>query len=484
MSVLVESNPNLVQMHRPYKAGLFVNRQDEIKEIHEKIRLVQAEQTVSYPVINYWGIEGIGKSWLLHYLNDKLSYSQNNNKKFPTLTTLLDFREIKGGDVLDRFAKKLSAQILDQLSTHVPNKLRPRLEAVRKSGNLEDLAEIIVALSENFTPLILLDHADMLHPLDLWDEIEKFFFEPIVTTGRVLIVVAGRRQIPRWRRFEVRRRVMESDKSQIRPFDKRDVMRQVENRNISIPAELLYPYTAGNPHIVDTFVKHIKLWTKKSEKKNIDEKWIEKHNKGFLRVLQLSEEELIKDIPDRLKQPLIAISPLRFFRLEAMRKMLSSKNEKFTSEPEGYFLQLVRDLDQDTEIVWWDREKRAYVTSEVVRKLVNQKKLLEAPPDYLRSHDQAFKMYRQWAEDSPKTSDEFIIEMLFHQASICQATKDISCLRSKTNEILDFARANNLSTDRRLAFFNQIKGDNEILDLFPNGEREDLLRKVESMLNS
>src|SRR3972149_2277290 len=125
MSLLV-ANPNFVQQHRPYQAGLFVNRQDEIDKIKEKIRLIQSEQSVSHSVINYWGIEGIGKSWLLHYLKDKFSYINNDKEKYPAFTTLFDFREIEGENELVRFAKDLSDQIFDQLLTNIPTQIRPR----------------------------------------------------------------------------------------------------------------------------------------------------------------------------------------------------------------------------------------------------------------------------------------------------------------------------------------------------------------------
>jgi hypothetical protein len=480
---LLTANPIFVQNHRPYQEDLFVNRQDEVEKITDKIRLLQAEQPVSQSVINYWGIEGIGKSWLLNFLKDKFSYSRNIiYNKIPTFAVLYNFRDMDAGDGLSRFARDVSSQVLEQLKSVLPSEAKPRLESANKSGNLEVLSDSILVLTKNFTPLILLDHADNV-PAGTWDEIEKTLFEPIVTTGRVLIVVAGRRQMPRWKRFEVRRRLMEAHNSQIKPFDKQGVIRQVEKRHVPISADLLYPYTAGNPHIVDAFVQNIQEWTKDSEKVRIDKNWIEENKKSFLDVLQLSESELTRGVAGRLRQPLFAVVPLRFFRLEAMRHMLIGQNAKFKSEPEGYFLQLVRSLDQETEIVWWEREKRAYVTSEVVRKLINRSKYLEAPRDYEASHKQAFEMYQQWADDSPKTSDEFIIEMLFHHASICEVKNDAGCLRSEVDTILNFARAN-LSVERRDTLHKLIKDDIELLDLFPDEERAYLLEKVESLVNS
>jgi hypothetical protein len=56
-------------------------------------------------------------------------------------------------------------------------------------------------------------------------------------------------------------------------------------------------------------------------------------------------------------------------------------------------------------------------------------------------------------------------------------------LQSQTAKALEFARAN-LSTDRLLALQMQIEGDNELLEIYSDKLREELLTKVENLLNS
>jgi hypothetical protein len=477
-----DANLISVQKHRPYEAQLFVNRQDEIRAIHDRIRLAQSAQAVSESVINYWGVGGIGKTWILQHLNDKFSYQSPTEEKRPSFTVFFEFQKTAEANVIEQFAQGLARRILDQLSAHISQSVRRRLEAIQTSSNLEELANVILGLSKDFTPLILLDNAENISP-DLWDEIERQFFEPLVSTGKVLVVVAGRRQVPRWRRFEVRRRAMDSEKSQIKPFDKQGVLKQLERLNVSITTDLLYPYTAGNPHIVDIFVRYIQSLTESSENIVIDKQWVSKHNQDLLRVLQLSKEELIKDVPKRLRQILLAVAPLRFYRLEAMRYMLGKQNSDVQREPDSHILQFLRDLDQETEIVWWDRGHRAYVTSEVVRKLIDRANYIQDAQAYITSHNHAITMYWDWAKDSPKTSDEFIIEILFHEASICEVSNDLICLQSKFVEVLDFAR-DNLGSERLLVFQKQIEGDSELLDLLPEKLRGEIVHRLEDLLNS
>jgi hypothetical protein len=260
-------------------------------------------------------------------------------------------------------------------------------------------------------------------------------------------------------------------------------VKQLEKLNYSIPADLLYTYTAGNPQFVDAFAQHIQAWKEKTQASVIDNKWISQHNKSFLDVLHLTEKELTKDVPNRLKQPLLSVAPLRFYRLEAMRYMLAKQNQTFQSEPDSLYLQYVRDLDQETEIVWWDRGRRAYVTSQVVRKLINRAKFLESRTDYISSHNHALEMYWQWAKEAPKTSDEFIIEILFHHANICEAQKDDRCLQQETEKVLEFAR-DNLNAERILVLQKQIEGDNELLEMYSNELRDELIGRVDSLLKS
>lgn len=485
---LLEASPTLVQQHRDYQANLFVNRHDEIETVENKIRLVQSDQTVSDSIINYWGVGGIGKTWILRRLNDKFAYHDMHQDKYPTFALLFDFRNYDEKNLLVNFTKNLATQTLDQLasSPDFTTPMRQNLEDIQisKRERLEELAEAILGISQNFTPLILLDHTEIVEKAspELWEEIEKLFLEPIVSTGKVVVVVAGRRQIPRWRRFEVRRRVMESEKSQIKPFDKQGVNKQLARLDDSISADILYPYTAGNPQFVDAFARHIQLWKEKTETPVIDQEWINEHNNSLLKVLQLSKKELTQSVPTRLYQPFLSVISLRYYRLEAMRYMMTKQNQDFQSKPDSLYLQFVRDLAQETEIVWWDRARRAYVTSQVARKLINQTRYLEAPKEYMLFHNYALEMYWQWAQETPKTSDEFIIEILYHHAIICEVEKDINCLREQTAEVLKFT-GDSLTTERILVLRNQIERDNELLELYSDEFRDELLGKLEELLN-
>ena len=476
----IQTNINLIRKHRLYEPNLFVNRQGEIDLVQEKIQLAQSSESVSETIINFWGTRGIGKTWILKQLKNKFSYQPLGKEKYPTFALFFEFSDIQNKDILEILKKDLASQIVTQLSAaSLSTALKLQLDHVVTSGNIEELADVIFELSKNFIPLILLDNTERVQS-EIWEEIERQFFEPIICTGRTFIVVSGRRQVPRWRRFEVRRRVLEPDKSQVRPFDKLAVTSQIKNRKFSIPVNSLFPYTAGNPHLVDTLIQHIQTWQDVEKKKKIDVSWLEAHQSGILKVLQVAENDLLKKIDNRLRSSLVAVAPLRFYRLEAMRFMLTTKNKKSKNQPDGYYLNLVRDLDQETDVVWWDREHRAYVTSEVVRKLINRRQLLENKKEFITSHENALEMYRLWTNESPRTSEEFIVEILFHYASLFEVNRNASKLRLNFNDALQLV--GNLTSDRMIILQKQIDGDRELMDLLPEKLYDELRQQVESLL--
>jgi hypothetical protein len=337
------------------------------------------------------------------------------------------------------------------------------------TGDITTLADTLRKLSRRFVPLILLDNTERIDPSD-WAELEQELVEPLVSSNRVLVVVAGRRRAPRWRRFEVRRRAMEPDETRINPFDKDQIVKQIEKQGYRLPADLLLSYTAGNPHLVDAIARHIREWTNGKEPDRI---WFDQHeNDLLLPILAAYEEHLLENVPERLRTVLQAVSPLRAYRLEALRFMLVHGEQEAESLPDGYYLGLLRDLEQRTEVVWWSHNRRAYQTDEMVRRVMNRRLLLQNDQEYKRRHRQALQMYWNWAEDYPEASEDFIIEIWFHLASLYLADEDRPRLQAEAERAMRFAQQK-LTSDRLLVLQMQLeengkhRGDSELIELLP-----------------
>jgi hypothetical protein len=119
--------------------------------------------------------------------------------------------------------------------------------------------------------------------------------------------------------------------------------------------------------------------------------------------------------------------------------------------------------------VWWNRDRRAYVTSEVVRQVINRRRLLDNDKDFVCYHMYAYDMYWEWVREYPQASEDFIVEICFHLGNIYLAKQDINGLHEKTLDALNFAK-DQLNQDRLMILqiaFSEEKGDRELLDLLP-----------------
>jgi hypothetical protein len=349
-----------------------------------------------------------------------------------------------------------------------------------ETGNVEALLRSLAKLSTRFVLLLLLDAADTV-PASVWEELETQLIEPVVLGGNALVIVAGRRQVPRWRRFEVRRRVMEPEKSHLRAFDRQAVINQINKLDYRIPIDLLLPYTAGNPLLVEAIAWHIRAWTPQDKKP--DQASLNQHRGDLLQILSAYEQQLLEHVPSDLKPVLYAVSPLRFYRLESLRFMLTKQSPEAGSRSEFYYLNTLRALDREIEVVWWDRECRAYATSETVRKVINRRWLLEDGKNYTARHGSALEMYWDWASDYAEASEDSILEIWFHLASVYLATGDLDQLRREAMEALSFA-GEHLSSGHLLILQKQLEGDKELRDLLPEALFDELSQSLEQSVES
>jgi len=377
---------------------------------------------------------------------------------------------------LEQITRTLAEQVYTQL-TFVLSKLsqedQDRFEQARSFGHTLSLVNILLILARDYTPLLLIDNAENIPSSD-WSALESQLIEPLVSAGQSLVIVAGRRQVLNWKRFEVRRRVMEPDKSHVGAFDEETVSKQIHQHAYDVPVELIFPYTGGNPLLVDALAQHIVEWKRGVAGEDLNHAWLDQRQGGILQILRASEAKLLENVPTALLSVLYAVSPLRFYRLEALRYMLIRSEIESADRAEGYYLNLLHALDQQTDVVWWNRERRAYVTSQDVRQIVNRRQLLEDPDVYVGRHTQACDMYWGWVKEYPEASEDFILEIWFHLASRYLADSNADVLHTETMRALEFARTH-LKKDRFIILPEQLRGDRELLDLLPDDLRGELM---------
>ncbi len=469
-----------------YHPSKFVERTQELGTIEKKVSEAYSG-TPAESVINFWGIKGIGKTWLLNHLHYTYQYKKDFKSVFdyPTFTLFYSFPPDSKKFVFKTMTTQLAGEAISQLPSDFIKDQQRNLNLAQKSGSVQALVVALSEISKQITPLILFDNTESVAS-NKWEKVEKEIIEPLVQTNRVIIVVAGRREIPRWRRFEVRRRLMDTSHSMVQPFNSELAAKQIQKADYPFPidTDVVFPYTAGSPYLVDRLARSISLWSSQETDEAFDREWLARHHKDdLLQILQNTENEMLERVPQKLRAVLSILSPLRFYRLEALKFMLIQENANSKQKSDGYYLGILRDLEQKTEVVWWDRKQRAYVTSTVIRKLVNKKLLLEGEgAEYIKQHTHALKMYWSWAKKYPEASEDFVLEILFHLASLWNESVDNQELVEEAKRSLEFAYKH-LSIERLLILHKQMEGDKELLDLLPKSLHIELVERNGTVLN-
>ncbi len=443
-------------------------RQPELERISHSVKQSLRGERIEWPVVNFWGVTGIGKSWLLQHVN--YLYQPDPYKQQKTIVLLYKFENNESAK-LTTLARKLASSLKAQLPPELKsNEEMQRALQQASQGNHHALIHALDACTAHkLTPIILFDDTEIVNA-EAWEQIEKELMEPLVLNGRILFVIAGRRYIPRWRRFEVRRRVQEPHETHLAPFSKESVKRLLEKRNYNIDADILLPLTAGNPRLIYELGSELQ---EMSRGETVNQAFIKQHNEPIALILERYQQDLLKNIPEELYPYLCAIIPLRAYRMEALRFMLNeaSKEDAYQEWTDGDYLRILRNLDQ-TEIVWWNRDRRAYTTDYIARRIINQRQLLADPEVFIQWHQRAVSLYLQWAAEYPTTSEDFILEAWFHLANIWQAKPQDDTIIQQFSETLDIAKQ--LTTDRKLVIQEQLdphdkdtEYDNELYDLLP-----------------
>ncbi len=465
---------------REYDPALFVNRERELELVARRVNLARAGG-LSDSIVNFWGIRGAGKSWLMRHVQRQYRFQSAAPGGLARQPFSLLFPFAPTGDAVTGpalaadVAVHLAREMQTQLAQVLPDEERGILQSAAGRQELTLVVQVIRSLLTQLIPVILLDNCELLND-EQWQHIENALIEPLVITNRVLFIVSGRERITAWHRFETRRRVKRSQETMLQPFDKQTAMKQLERGGYRIPVglETFYAYTAGSPLLLDKFAHEIAGWKLTAKNERAEYEALSRHQQDLLALLQLSESDILGRATNWL--PLLnVLSPLRFFRIEAVRYMMQEVDP--SEHPDLHYLGMLRDLDREADFVWWDRERRAYVTSPIVRRVMNRRHCLdEARRDrYVAQHRRAWSMYHQWIKQFPRTGEEYLGELWFHQASIHLALQDQAQLQQgiqSTLGLLDTLRPAGLH-----ALQQQFEEDRELHDLLPKAQNE-LIRRA------
>lgn len=397
----------------------FVNRADEVRLVQDIIQDIHQGHAALKRIINFYGVRGIGKTCLLRHLYDRA----------PSQAVRTLFVEFKS--VVPFSSEKQRIQIIRDILKQADN-LITQDKIVQLEGLLENpendysipfqeiLIDLINSLAsrEHQTPVSLLMLFDSTDQADeeILKWLEDHIIVPCIHSDRVVIVLAGRKQI-NWKKFDVNRRVIPC---QLEPFDSETVGAQLP-LYASLASEIA-SLTFGHPLASEQLALGLKQIEQQTNR-TFSQDDFEIHKKELLQYLfeRLIDRQILNDVQSDVRLAIRSVAILRQFDINALRHLLGSSNIlEFRDKPGVYFLDLIAKM-VDCGLVRWDSNQKGYAVDKSIRRMLFLHKYHTEREDFIRMNEEAAKLYQLWIEKLPENRVRSIIERLFHLANMMSA---------------------------------------------------------------
>lgn len=447
----------IIQDLERFDPDRFVNRKTELETVDERVLAFQRGEVVTQPLINFWGVADIGKTWLLKKIEHRYQYdpSKINKVQTPTCPIYYDFAQpsLTVTAVAQSLVHKIAKKLADPLLT---NEQKQTVTQLTQTKKVEDIVDFIIALSSELVFILLLDTTE--HVTDtLWDELETKLFEPLLKSNKVLLIVTGRNRAPRWKRVEVRRRATPIEKSQVQPFDQKTTAEQLNF--FSLPphiAQEIFDDSAGAPGLT-TNLGYYRLHHSEAE-------YFQERTKEWNRYITDILNHL-SQLSETFAEMVTAVLPLRSYRTQALRKMLIGTANYHGDISDVFLLRTLRKLDKQSHLVWWDDHQNAYVTALAARKILNRRLQVEEPTKFLELHTFALGMYQEWASEYQTSLPAYLPELLFHEATIHKAQ---NLVPDSSIELAGYiTMVDEMSIDNQDILHRRLETDTELQSLIP-----------------
>jgi len=363
-----------------YQPRLFVNREKELQILEDRIRALK-EGRDGHGVFILRGARGVGKTWLRHHFQHRLS-----QERIPAVW--LNLKDYIGkdpawavGDIIQRVS----------VATGGP--------AERLGADLAEMSRTLFRHLHQFLqrqPLVVI--VDHVYESDwtLLPLLEDYLLAPLAAEPRVLLLLTGRGRLYPWKNPQLSTLAIPlgEPESGLMPFDQTQTEEQLRRQAPhAVPrARDIYQLTHGNPlanYLVATY------------------------------DLDQAVEGLLEPVPeDRrriVRAYLEALCVLRSFDEERIPPMLATY---YGDESYRQWTYAQARPVREELIRWglarWDATQRGYVIDPIVRQMVEQYLRTQKPQLWHKLHQTAYQLYNQWASAYPATRERWQKEAEHH----------------------------------------------------------------------
>lgn len=389
----------LAQKIKPY-----VNRTKELAEVRERLNLIRRGGLLFEAVLEWYGVPGIGKTTLGQMI-DKLCSEMNvpfarvdfHQEENPHAPSYADDPLLILEDIVNALGLEEPLEFRGMLGRYRQAEEEYLRQERHKRVVRAFLGDMNKLLAKG--PLVLLFDTTDQAARETITWLEESIISPLCLTGKCLTIWTGR--FPqRWKRFEVRRRVV-SEK--LGPLTAKDTEEHVGPMGTRI-----YTLTRGHP-LGNEEVAEVVLRYEAEGRVAPD---LELINALVDRVI---DRYVMKGIEDDLKAAFRVLTVVRQFDVTILRRLLSSFLEEFKTLREPLFLSVLGRL-KSTYLVEWDPVRKGYAIDPTIRRILALHLCYNHPKCYLQVNDMAADIYAEWIKKVQENRSVYVVERLYHRA--------------------------------------------------------------------
>lgn len=466
-----------------YEPDRFVNRANEQALILQKIeRMGDPETGERFPLIELYGVIGIGKTWLAEQIRHCFRHDHLDGLKAelpkPTMAILIDLGSYPVTDQVYFLLQAMVRQIEDQEFPLNPDQrsvvalfASERSPATVRSRNklADNFVNLIRELSDEAVPVLIFDTTEQADDR-LLEWLEERIISPLARTDRVLLMFTGRRRL-RWKKFAVRQRV---EPLHIGAFDLTGTAEQLRKLGAENIAHAVHQYSSGHPQTNSAILDALEELREATDRPQIDDTLIKENEKEIWDIV----DNLI--IEHRFLGPLLQqeggvdlvllvrlVSVLRKFNANPLRIFaLKFAGETFEARPGVFYLDAIRQM-VDTTLVEWSSARGGYVLDPVIRRIMSEALRVSEKEEFVRRHREAKALYDEWQERYPDSSGSFLLERVFHFANILKGQGREPEIAEQVISFFEKALKQEMPLDIDIAeaVRNQLKEDSELREL-------------------
>lgn len=438
---------------------VLVDRQEQIDKFNNVLNRVSRRRPVSSALFEWCGGPGIGKTQLIRLLEQScqtlrvpyvcISFNESLTGRFAAdPTELVELMVLKLLKPPSSMLDSLLERIKSFRSIELPGKVVPSYYQLTREQRLYERPEWLDHLrevsndfiglvnslahsesAEHMLPaVIFFDETEYADP-ELVDWIEEWVISPLAQTKHCVIVWTARRPW-RWKRPETRRRIQSEQLPLFRPVDAKAQM-QTRSSGHDLVKTLfrkVYAVTNGHPSANAVAVTHMNIW---ADSQGIHEQLPPYPEREL--VKEIYNEFIIKyafrrlDADEQIACELMAM--VRLFDTVMLREVLqASGGRQFEHWSHEDFGELLLRLKR-TQLLTW---KKGYTIDSDLRHIIRRYFLFGEREMFTTVNQVASEVYRHWLSRPVNNRNLFVMEELYHQASLLQVGESVEEL----NEVL------------------------------------------------